>query len=210
MPSCGFWFHSSAVRQTRLAMCEPLSASSDLQIFFTFAGFAVGAGVVACAGAAVCGSAVAWLETSSTAISSDMNNPRHENTNAFVQDLEKAVNPARFALHPANVDSSAMSEILEPEDCTAMEEVRASVDDIDRRIVALIARRFAFMDAAARIKGNREAVRDERRKAEVIANVKTAAADHGLDTELMGRLYEDLVESSIAYEFEEFDRLRSG
>ena len=90
-----------------------------------------------------------------------------------------------------------------------MEEVRAGVDDIDRRIVALIARRFAFMDAAARIKPAREAVRDEERKAEVVARVKTSAAEHGLDTELMGRLYEDLVETSIAYEFEEFDRLRS-
>jgi isochorismate pyruvate lyase len=102
-----------------------------------------------------------------------------------------------------------MSEIRQPKDCTTMEDVRAGVDDIDRRVVALIARRFAFMDAAARIKRDRQAVRDERRKAEVIAKVKTAAVEHGLDTELMGRLYEELVESSIAYEFEEFDRLRS-
>jgi isochorismate pyruvate lyase len=90
-----------------------------------------------------------------------------------------------------------------------MEQVRAGVDDVDRRIVALVARRFAFMDAAARIKVDRKAVRDERRKAEVLANVKASAAAHDLDTKLMSRLYEDLVESSIAYEFEEFDRLRS-
>ena len=138
-----------------------------------------------------------------------MNNPRYENTHGLVQDLEKAVNPARFALRPSDVDSSAMSEIREPEDCTTMEEVRAGVDDIDRRIVALIARRFGFMNAAARIKANRQAVRDERRKAEVLQKVKASAAEHGLDSELMGRIYEDLVESSIAYEFEEFDRLRS-
>ena len=138
-----------------------------------------------------------------------MNNPRHENTHGLVQDLEKAVNPARFALRPSDVDSSAMSEIREPEDCTTMEEVRAGVDDIDRRTVALIARRFGFMDAAARIKTSRQAVRDERRKAEVLQKVKASAAEHGLDSELMGRIYEDLVESSIAYEFEEFDRLRS-
>jgi len=90
-----------------------------------------------------------------------------------------------------------------------MDEVRSGVDDVDCRIVALIARRFAFMDAAARIKKSRQAVRDERRKAEVLAKVKASAAENGLDTELMGRLYEDLVETSIAYEFEEFDRLRS-
>jgi len=138
-----------------------------------------------------------------------MNNPRHENAHAFVQDLEKSVNPARFALQAAHRDSGAMPEIREPEDCKTMDEVRSGVDDVDCRIVALIARRFAFMDAAARIKKSRQAVRDERRKAEVLAKVKASAAENGLDTELMGRLYEDLVETSIAYEFEEFDRLRS-
>lgn len=102
-----------------------------------------------------------------------------------------------------------MSEIREPENCDTMAEVRAGVDEVDRRVVALIARRFAFMDAAARIKGDRNAVRDEQRKAEVLANVRALAAEHGLDTELLRRLYEDLIESSIAYEFEEFDRLRS-
>ena len=102
-----------------------------------------------------------------------------------------------------------MPEIREPENCETMEQVRAGVDDVDRRIVALVARRFGFMDAAARIKHAREAVRDEERKAEVLAKVKASAAERGLDTELIGRIYEDLVESSIAYEFEEFDRLRS-
>jgi isochorismate pyruvate lyase len=102
-----------------------------------------------------------------------------------------------------------MSEIREPEDCATMEQVRAGVDDVDRRIVALVARRFGFMDAAARIKGDRQAVRDETRKAEVLLKVEALASDRGLDTNLMRRLYEDLIESSIAHEFEEFDRLRS-
>ena len=102
-----------------------------------------------------------------------------------------------------------MSDIREPEDCATMVEVRAGVDDVDRRIVVLIARRFAFMDAAARIKPDRQAVRDEPRKAEVLSKVEVMAGKRGLDPKLMRRLYEDLIESSIAYEFEEFDRLRS-
>ena len=102
-----------------------------------------------------------------------------------------------------------MSDIREPEDCETMVEVRAGVDDVDRRIVVLIARRFAFMDAAARIKPDRQAVRDEPRKAEVLSKVEVMAGKRGLDPKLMRRLYEDLIESSIAYEFEEFDRLRS-
>ena len=98
----------------------------------------------------------------------------------------------------------------EPEQCVTMSEVRAGIDDIDRRVVELIARRFRFMDAAARIKPDRNAVRDEVRKAEVLAKVDEAAADAGVDRSLMARIYEELIEGSIAYEFVEFDRLRAG
>ena len=98
----------------------------------------------------------------------------------------------------------------EPEQCVTMSEVRAGIDDIDRRVVELIARRFRFMDAAARIKPDRDAVRDEVRKAEVLAKVDKAAADAGVDRSLMARIYEELIEGSIAYEFVEFDRLRAG
>lgn len=96
----------------------------------------------------------------------------------------------------------------EPRDCTTMAEVRAGVDAVDRQIVALIARRFGYMDAAARIKRDRNAVRDEWRKADVKAKVDAAAAGAGVDRDLTSRLYEDLIETSIAYELEVFDRTR--
>ena len=101
-----------------------------------------------------------------------------------------------------------MSDILPPTDCTAMTEVRAGVDDVDRRLVALIERRFGYMDAAARIKPDRDAVRDEWRKADVLAKVDAAAAAAGIDRKLMARLYQDLIETSIAHEFDQFDRTR--
>jgi isochorismate pyruvate lyase len=101
-----------------------------------------------------------------------------------------------------------MTEILEPEDCMTMPQVRAGVDDTDRKIVALLARRFGYMDAAARIKPDRSAVRDEARKAEVLDKIRGMASEHGLDPELLARLYDQLIEACIAYEFEEFDRLR--
>lgn len=103
----------------------------------------------------------------------------------------------------------AMTEIRDPADCTTMTEVRAGVDDVDRRVVALLRRRFGYMDAAARIKPDRSAVRDEWRKADVLAKVDAAAAELGLDRTLLTRLYEELIEGSIAYELQEFDRLRA-
>lgn len=100
-----------------------------------------------------------------------------------------------------------MTKICAPEDCTTMAEVRAGVDEVDRRIVALIAQRFSYMDAAARIKPDRDAVRDEWRKSDVKAKVDAAADMAGVDRDLMSRLYEDLIEASIAHEFNEYDRL---
>jgi isochorismate pyruvate lyase len=101
-----------------------------------------------------------------------------------------------------------MSDVRDPAECTTMTEVRAGVDEVDQRIVALIARRFGYMDAAARIKPHRGAVRDEGRKAEVKNKVDAAAALAGVDRVLLSRLYEELIEASIAYEFEVFDRTR--
>ena len=87
-----------------------------------------------------------------------------------------------------------------------MAEVRAGVDQVDRDLVALLARRFAYMDAAARIKLAREAVRDERRKAQVIANARAAAEAASLPVDAIARIWEQLVETSIAYELAAFDR----
>ena len=102
-----------------------------------------------------------------------------------------------------------MSEIKEPADCLTMTDVRAGVDDVDRQVVALLERRFGYMDAAARIKVDREAVRDEWRKAEVLSKVDAAAEERGVDRALVARLYEDLIETSIAHEFEEWDLVRT-
>ncbi|MBI1403791.1 MAG: chorismate mutase [Porphyrobacter sp.] len=95
-----------------------------------------------------------------------------------------------------------------PEDCRNMTEVREGVDATDRQLVALLARRFGYMRAAARIKPSREAVRDEARKASVIAAAVAEAEAHGIPGAVVGDIWERLVEGSIAYEFTEWDRIR--
>jgi isochorismate pyruvate lyase len=98
---------------------------------------------------------------------------------------------------------------IQPESCQTMAEVRAGVDALDQELVALLARRFAFMDAAARIKPSRDAVRDEARKAQVIANAAAAAREAGIPDGLIPTIWEQLVEASIAYELVKWDKLRS-
>lgn len=89
-----------------------------------------------------------------------------------------------------------------------MGEVRAGVDATDRELMALIDRRFGYMRAAARIKQARDTVRDEERKAEVIANVRADAEARGLPASELADVWDCLVESSIAYELVEWDRMR--
>ena len=89
-----------------------------------------------------------------------------------------------------------------------MIEVREGVDATDRELVALLEKRFGYMRAAARIKPTREAVRDEERKSSVIAAAKAEAEARGIPSELIADLWDQLVEGSIAYEFDEWDRTR--
>jgi len=97
---------------------------------------------------------------------------------------------------------------LSPDDCTTMIEVRAGVDALDRELVALLATRFGYMRAAARIKPSRDAVRDEARKASVIAAAVAEAAAQGVPAEVVADIWERLVEGSITFEFSEWDRVR--
>ena len=102
-----------------------------------------------------------------------------------------------------------MSAPINPEQCTTMLEVRAGVDAVDRAVVELLKTRFGYMAAAARIKPDRAAVRDEARKADVLAKVRAAAERLELpDAALVEQLYEQLIEASIAYELDLFDRTR--
>ena len=103
----------------------------------------------------------------------------------------------------------AMSDTVKaPEDCATMAEVRAGVDALDRELIELLARRFGYMRAAARIKPDRSMVRDEARKAQVIAQAKAAAFELGVPVGLIGDFWDRLVEASIAYEGEHWELLR--
>ena len=101
-----------------------------------------------------------------------------------------------------------MKDVKAPDSCETMLDVRAGVDATDRELVALLERRFGYMRAAARIKPNREAVRDEERKASVIAAAMAEAEARNIPGEVIGDIWERLVEGSIAYEFDEWDKTR--
>jgi isochorismate pyruvate lyase len=95
-----------------------------------------------------------------------------------------------------------------PDQCETMADVRVGVDQVDRELVALLVRRFGYMDAAARIKTERSAVRDEPRKAQVLDNVAREAESAGLDPQRIRAVWNELVEQSIAHELVRWDGIR--
>jgi isochorismate pyruvate lyase len=95
-----------------------------------------------------------------------------------------------------------------PAECASMTDVRAGVDALDRELVALLVQRQGYMDAAARIKPERSAVRDTARIEEVVAKVKAEARRVGLSEQIAEPVWRLLIERCIAYEFEAWDQLR--
>jgi isochorismate pyruvate lyase len=95
-----------------------------------------------------------------------------------------------------------------PADCSTMAEVRVGVDALDRLLVTVLAERQRYMDAAARIKQDRGAVRDNARIEDVVAKVKAAARDAGLSEQIAEPVWRTLIEACIAHEFGVWDALR--
>jgi isochorismate pyruvate lyase len=101
-----------------------------------------------------------------------------------------------------------IDERVRPQDCTSMAEVRQGVDALDRALVSLLAERQGYMDAAARIKTDRNVVRDVARIEDVVAKVKAAAREAGLSEAIAEPVWRTLVDRCIAYEFRVWDQTR--
>jgi isochorismate pyruvate lyase len=89
-----------------------------------------------------------------------------------------------------------------------MADVRHEIDRLDQVLVALIAERQTFMDAAARIKGHRGLVRDEARIEDVMAKVSVCCASQGLSLAIAEPVWRTMMDRCIAYEMAAFDRTR--
>ena len=96
----------------------------------------------------------------------------------------------------------------EPKNCQTMTDVREGVDELDRELVRLLVIRQGYMDAAARIKQDREAVYDADRIEDVVSKVLQSAQEQGLNPEIAEPVWRKLIERCIAHEFEIWDHIR--
>ena len=88
-----------------------------------------------------------------------------------------------------------------------MPELRVRIDALDAQLVALLARRSALIDEAARIKTREHLpARIDSRVEEVAANARRLADEYGLDPDLAERIWRLMMDHFIAQE----DRALSG
>jgi isochorismate pyruvate lyase len=112
--------------------------------------------------------------------------------------------------HPAPVAVPvAVDPRVDPAECQSMSDVRQGVDALDRALVALLAERQRYMDAAARIKPDRDAVFDQARIDDVVAKVLVSAEAHHLSPDIAEPVWRLLIDRCIAHEFATYDRTRS-
>jgi isochorismate pyruvate lyase len=97
-----------------------------------------------------------------------------------------------------------------PEQCSSLDEIRAGMDQVDREIVALIARRVEYVKCAAKFKTSSAAVADPDRMAKVLRTRREWAEAAGLDGETVERLYRDLVAYCVGEEHKQFEKMRQG
>jgi isochorismate pyruvate lyase len=95
--------------------------------------------------------------------------------------------------------------LASPEACGSMPELRAAIDILDARLVAMLAQRQTYIERAAVLKSERGAVRDTARIEQVVRNVVAQAAQAGLSPAIAEAVWRALIEASIAHEYEAFD-----
>ena len=88
------------------------------------------------------------------------------------------------------------------QDCTVMDEVRYEIDRIDRLLVALMAERQGYIEAAGRIKDRRDEVRLEWRIEDVVAKVLASAEAEGLSKRIAEPVWREMIDRCIEHEHE--------
>lgn len=94
-----------------------------------------------------------------------------------------------------------MTQLTPPQDCRDMGTLRAEIDALDERLVALLAARAGYIDQAIVLKQiNGWPAQIPERVEEVVAKVRSSAGSARLDPDLAETLWRQLIDWSIARE----------
>jgi isochorismate pyruvate lyase len=99
-------------------------------------------------------------------------------------------------------------KITPPEDCKSLAEIRDGMDALDRQIIAILARRVAYVKAAAKFKTSAESVAAPDRVQKVLDTRREWAEQAGLDGDVVRGLYRDIVAYCVGEERKHWERLQ--
>jgi chorismate mutase len=81
---------------------------------------------------------------------------------------------------------------------TSLDEARDRIDEIDRRFVELLAKRYAVVDEICEMKAeDGDNVKDPDREAELLDHVASIAEENDLSPDLVRRLYDEILSHSV-------------
>lgn len=82
---------------------------------------------------------------------------------------------------------------------STVQEARSRIDEINERVVELLAERQAIVDELCELKADAgQPVRDPEREAELLDHVRAVANEAGLSPALAETLFEDILDHSVA------------
>lgn len=91
--------------------------------------------------------------------------------------------------------------------CGSLEEIRAEIDLIDSALLSLLAERAAYVRQAAPFKKDSDAVRAPARVEQVIARIRSQAADKNVPPAVAESVWRAMIAAFIAEELQEHQRI---
>ena len=93
-----------------------------------------------------------------------------------------------------------------PEECRSLEDVRGAIDQIDREVIASLARRAEYVRVAGSFKKTEHGVRAPARVETMLAQRRTWAEEDGLDPAFVEALYRQVVDYFVRQELATWKR----
>lgn len=90
-------------------------------------------------------------------------------------------------------------------EANSLDEVRTSIDRLDKEIIKLLAKRGAFVSQAAKLKKSSAEVAAPARVEQVINKVRLLATQVGLEPKVAEATYRAMIDAFIAVEHAEFE-----
>ncbi len=98
---------------------------------------------------------------------------------------------------------------MEIKKCNSLEEARAQIDELDDRIVELIAARNAYIKQLAHFKNSVDEIKAEDRIDDVINRVRAKAIELDLSPNLINDLYLRMIDAMVDSEVAEFKNAKN-